>query len=100
MIPINQNSATPPALQVQPNPNVIVQRMGDEIVLVHLQTNHFYELNRTAARLWELLSAGYELASLQEQMLSEFDVDASQLASEIQEVITSLKKENLVITCE
>ena len=81
---------------VRPNPDVIAQRMGDEVALLHLRTNRFYELNRTGARLWDLLSAGYDLAQIQEQMLREFDVDTAQLANEIDEIVTSMKDEDLV----
>ena len=81
--------STPPAPHLRPNDDVIAQHMGDGVVLLHLRTNHFYELNRTASRFWELLSAGYDLAQVQEQMLHEFDVDAAQLASEIEGMIDS-----------
>ena len=89
--------ATPaPGPQLRPNPDVIAQRIGDKIALLHLKTDRFYELNRTGARLWELLSAGYDRARIQEQLLLEFDVDAAQLTDEIDAMLASLKDENLV----
>lgn len=36
----------------QPNPDVVAQRVQDEVVLVNLRTNEIYTLNRTAARAW------------------------------------------------
>ena len=92
-IGIDSTSTTP---QLRPNADVIAQKLGDGVVLLHLGTNQFYELNRTASRFWELLSAGYDMAQVQEQMLQEFDIDAAQLASEIAGMIAMLKEKDLV----
>jgi hypothetical protein len=81
---------------LRPNADVVVQQMGDQTVLLHLRTNHFYQLNSTAARLWELLSAGYSLERIREQMLQEFDVDEIQLGHELQMILAALQKEDLV----
>lgn len=84
-------------LGLRPNPDVIAQNMGHTVVLLHLGTDRFYELNRTAARLWELISEGYELTQIKEQMLLEFDVNAEQLANELESILSSMKNEKLVI---
>jgi hypothetical protein len=89
--------ATEASLYLRPHPDVIVQNMGEETLLLHLRTDRFYELNRTAARFWELLSASHGLAAIQEQMLREFDVDKAQLADEIANLLTLMKNEDLVI---
>src|SRR5215207_8182687 len=40
------------------DPNVVAQRIGDDVVLVHLRTNRIFELNATGGRVWALLAAG------------------------------------------
>jgi coenzyme PQQ synthesis protein D (PqqD) len=70
--------------------------MGDAVVLVHLQTNRMYDLNRTAARLWELLGEGSSCARLHEQILREFDVDPADLEREIGSLLTSMVDQDLV----
>ena len=60
------------------------------MVLVHLQTNHMYALNRTATRVWELLAVGCDQAQIQQQLLQEFDVDETHLAGEIETLFASL----------
>ena len=87
-------------IHLRPHPDVITQNMGEETLLVHLRSDRFYELNNTAARFWELLSAGHGLATIQAQMLREFDVDETQLADEIANILTLLRSEALVITYE
>jgi len=81
---------------VKANPNVIFRRLGDEIVLFHLGSDRFYELNGTAARFWELLSAGRDAAQIREQMLVEFAVNREQLAGEAEALLDSLRQEDLI----
>jgi Coenzyme PQQ synthesis protein D (PqqD) len=88
------------SLHLQPHPDVLAQNMGEETLLLHLRTERFYELNHTAARFWELLSAGHDLAVIQAQMLREFDVDEAHLADEIASLLTLMSNEDLVITHE
>jgi hypothetical protein len=85
---------------VNPNPNVIFRRLGDEVVLFHLDTDRFYELNGTAGRFWELLHAGHDAAEAREQMLGEFAIDRDQLAKEADTLLASLAREGLVTVDE
>ena len=78
------------------NVNVLFKRLGDDIVLFHLDTDRFYELNGTAARFWELLHHNPDVAHVRTQMLEEFDVAPDQLAAEAETLLTFLKKEDLV----
>ena len=70
--------------------------MGRETVLLHLQTNRFYELNRTGARLWQLLAQGCSREALHQRLTEEFDVPPDQLSREIDAILTSLVAEQLV----
>jgi hypothetical protein len=81
---------------VKPNPNVIFRRLGDEIVLFHLESDRFYELNGTAARFWELLNGGNDGPQIQEKMLEEFAIDPAQFAGEAEALLDSLRQEDLI----
>ena len=82
---------------LRPNPDVIAQRMGEECVIVHLRTNRIYEMNGTATRFWELLSAGHDCRKIYAQMLSEFDVEPGELRREIETVVSFMKEQGLVL---
>ena len=86
----------PPLTAVKPNSNVLFKRLGDETVLFHLETDRFYELNGTAARFWELLHAGRDIAEIRDQMIQEFEVDPDQFEGEAESLITFLTQEDLV----
>jgi hypothetical protein len=78
------------------NPNVIFRRLGDEIVLFHLETDRFYELNDTAARFWQLLQEGYDAVEVREKMLEEFEIDSDQFDSEAARFLASLQQQDLI----
>lgn len=79
-----------------PDPDVISQRMGGVIVLLNLRTDRFYELNSTAARLWELICEQSDASLIEEALFSEFDVEPAQLAHDLKALVASLKQEGLI----
>ena len=91
------NLISPTHSTVITNPNVIFRRLGEEIVLFHLESDKFYELNGTAARLWELLQTGKSENEIRDEMVSEFAVAPEQLASEMEALLKSLRQEELIV---
>jgi len=83
-----------------PAADVAARRLGDEIVLVNLRTNLIYELNRTGARLWELLAEGCDRREIERRMLTDFDVAEETLRTEIDELLASLLEAGLVTAAE
>jgi hypothetical protein len=81
---------------VRPDPDVVAQGVGDETVLVHLQSNKIFALNATGARFWELLNDGLSKDAIVDRMLSEFDVDERTLREEIDALVSALLREDLV----
>jgi PqqD family protein of HPr-rel-A system len=83
--------------KLEPDPDVVSRRLGDELVLVHLGSNRIFRLNRTAARLWELIGEGVTTAEgLLEALRSEFDVGEDELRGEIDSTLERLGRQGLV----
>jgi hypothetical protein len=78
------------------NPEVVGKRVGDDYVLVNLETNRIYTLNRTGARFWELLSQGHPADEIRGRLLGEFNVDEGTLTREIDQTLATLRSEGLV----
>jgi hypothetical protein len=87
-------SASPPRFHA--SPDALATRVGDEIVLVDLKTDRIYSLNRTAARIWELMCADCDRAEVERRMLEEFDVARGELAEAIDELVTSMTQDGLL----
>ena len=87
-------SATP--VRFRSSPDALATRVGDEIVLVDLKTDQIYSLNRTAARIWELLCADCDRAEVERRMLEEFDVTPAELAEAIDALVASMTRGGLL----
>lgn len=82
---------------MQPDPDVLARRIDDNLVLVHLRTDRIYEMNATAARVWELIGAGCDAGQIRTALLRDFDVRATALEAELKDVLASLETEGLVV---
>jgi hypothetical protein len=78
------------------NPDVVTQRVDDELVLVNLRTNKIFSLNSTGARFWDLLVSGQSKQQIIQVMAGEYDVDRETLAREIEQLRASLAAEALI----
>ena len=78
------------------DPDVVARRVQDEVVLVQLGRNQVYALNRTGARLWELIVDGCRPSEAVERMLEEFDVPEPELRAEIDSFLDLLLREGLL----
>jgi hypothetical protein len=75
---------------------VVSRRLDDQTVLVKLRTNRIFELNRTGARLWELLEEAPSESQIVTGLLAEFDVSQEQLEREVRALLDSLLEEGLI----
>jgi len=83
-------------MQLRPSPDVLSQRYDDSVVLLNLNTDRFFHLNRTGARFWELLGEQSNVTEIHEAMSREFDIAGTQLAAEMTALISELREQDLV----
>ena len=84
------------ALRFRASPDALATRVGDEIVLVHTVTDQIYVLNRTGARVWELLCDELDRTEIESRLANEFDVAQADLAAEVGGLIASLVESRLI----
>ncbi len=77
-------------------PNILLQRVADEMVILDPANGQYYGLNDSGARIIMLLSDGQDLASIARQMLEEYDVERAPLERDIQKLIGELTRHGLV----
>ena len=76
--------------------DVISRPFGDAAVLVDLTTNQIFELNRTGYRVWELLEQRLDRNTMIDALQREFDVERGQLEIEVDELLSELRREDLL----
>ena len=84
------------ARRFRASPDALATRVGDEIVLVHTVTDRIYVLNRTGARVWELLCGELDRTEIESQLAGEFEVANADLAAEVGGLIASLVESRLI----
>ena len=93
----SKGGSVPLAHALRINPDIVANRVGDQIVIVHIKTDRIFSLNPTASRFWELLSSGMGKSEIHSTLLQEFNVPKEQLATEIENILSSLKNEGIVL---
>jgi hypothetical protein len=78
------------------SPDAVANRMGDQIVLVHVGTDRIFELNQSAARVWDLLTSDHNLSEIQKILLEEFNISESDASQQIKELLDSLIAERII----
>jgi Coenzyme PQQ synthesis protein D (PqqD) len=81
---------------VRPSKDVVSRRVGEEIVLVHLQLDEMYSLNPTGARAWELLSEGHEPEAIESTLSTEYGIEREEARRELEGLIDELVSRQLV----
>lgn len=68
-------------------PHVLYQDVDGEGVLLDLESETYFGLNETAARLWTLLSESCSVRRALERMAEEYDVSADDLESDARGIL-------------
>jgi len=79
-----------------PDPDVVARQVGDDVVLVHLDTSQIFALNATGARFWELLNDGKSRVEIEETIESEYDVSRDEVKASIDALLADLLAESIV----
>jgi hypothetical protein len=77
---------------------VIVARLGDAAVLLHVDRGHYYSLNAVGARIWELLDTPQRAQDMEPTLFAEFDVSAAALSDDLRAFLDALEARGLVRT--
>jgi hypothetical protein len=83
--------------RASPNADVVLTELeGDEAVLLHLGTKHYYSLNPTGLRIWKLLSPERTLGEASERLRAEFDITSDKARESVLRFANELYAEKLV----
>lgn len=62
---------------------VMARQLGEEMVILDLQSGTYFGLDAVGARIWALASAGQTLAQVCDTLLTEYDVGREQLEQDV-----------------
>ena len=78
------------------NKEVVWRTLGDDCILLHLDSGIYYTLNEEGRILWEALDGKNKLVEILSKMMEQYDIDAETIQKDIMEIMEDLIKEDLV----
>jgi len=76
--------------------HVLVRFLEGESVLLNLETERYFGLDRTGTRMWKAVTAAPEIRVAFEELLHEYDVDPELLRSNLTELLGQLQANGLL----
>jgi hypothetical protein len=77
-------------------PDALFRLVGEEGVLLNLNTGLFLGLNPVGTRMWSVLTSAGSIQGAYDELLREYDVDAARLRADLDEFIDQLLGQKLI----
>ncbi|MCU0626957.1 MAG: PqqD family protein [Gemmatimonadaceae bacterium] len=81
---------------VRPKPSVLAARLPGEAVLLDLEAKRYFQLNESAAVIWDALAAGDAPDAVAAQLVTTFDVTHAEAARAVAALCETLAAHALV----
>ena len=77
-------------------PDVLVQELDGESVILNVATERYFGLDRVGTRMWVALTSLESIEAAYESLLAAFDVDGERLRQDLQALVTELVDHGLL----
>ena len=84
------------AMIVSRSENMIAADVGNEAVILDIQSGYFFQLNRTAAGIWALLESPTSAGALCAKMAEAHSVDPAICRGDVIEFIADMRDRGLI----
>ena len=78
-------------------PDVLFRLVGDEGVLLNLNTTLYLGLNPVGTRMWNALTSASSIQAAYDTLLAEYEVEPVQLRADLEEFIERLLGQKLIV---
>ncbi len=84
------------AERVRVAPDVLFRLVGEEAVLLNLNTVLYLGLNPVGTRMWTVLSSASSIQAAYDELLREYEVEPAQLRADLEEFVDQLLGQKLI----
>jgi hypothetical protein len=84
-------------MRVRVPDDVLVRSMGDEMVLLSLKNGHYFGLNASGARMFELLTEEGDVELVARRIAGEFDVGVDEATRDLKALCKQLAGQSLML---
>jgi hypothetical protein len=83
-------------MMISRHQTMIAADVGEEAVILDIQSGYFFQLNRTAARIWALLESPISAGELCARMAEAHSVDPAVCRGDVIEFIADMRDRELI----
>lgn len=91
----NNNNILPSSVVVCADENLFCELQGEAVVL-NLKSGTYFGLNPWGTRIWELIREPTKVSNLLQELLNEYEVDASRCEAELLSFLKQLHANDLI----
>ena len=81
-------------------PDVLLQDLAGEAVLLNLENGLYYGLDEVGFRMFNLLVSSDSVQAAYEQLLQEYEVEPERLRSDLEQLLGNLLQNGLVLNAD
>lgn len=78
-------------------PHVVAEQFDDEVIAINLETGSYYSMDKSAATVWSLLSAGATLPEIIAEVSACYQGEPTLMAQAIQQFVDDLQRAQLIV---
>ena len=82
--------------RVSVTPDTLINIIGEESVLLNLNSESYYGLDEVGTRMWAVLTTSDSIEAAYEMLLAEYEISAEVLQRDLQALLEDLTKRGLV----
>ncbi len=75
---------------------VLIQDLGEEVVLLEVESGQYYGLNEVGSRMWSLLQHGQSVSEVLSTLHEEYEASEQQLSADLKQFLNQLQSKGLI----
>lgn len=84
------------------NPDVILQEVGENTVMLHLNDNQYYSMNNETTPMWNVLISANNIDEAIDELHSQYDIKREVLTEDMMSFLEELQKRDIIslVSCK
>lgn len=93
MLTLNMDS------KIQLEPDLLYSKIGDEIVLLTIESGKYFKVDAVGSRVWELIKEPILIKILCQQLIEEYDISLKECLTDVISFLKKLLEDKLIHLC-
>ncbi|MEY4868329.1 MAG: hypothetical protein RIT36_1228 [Bacteroidota bacterium] len=78
------------------NKEIVQSKIGEEVVMLDMESGFYFGLNSVASVIWGLLAEGIGFEKLIDQLMAQFDVERALCEADTLELLDQMLEKNII----